>query len=175
MRIKDKEFETYLPETVIQEKVKELAGQINSDYEGRNPMVIAILNGSFIFAADLFRNLNPGAEITFIKVASYDQLSSSGNVKNLIGLNEPMAGRDVIILEDIVDTGITMQRIIEMVRELGPRSVEIVTLLFKPEALKVDMEIKYVGFEIPPKFVIGYGLDYDGQGRNYKEILQLKN
>ena len=174
MKIKDKEFITYLSSETIQKKVKDLADRINSDYKDHNPLFIAILNGSFMFAADLFKNLETAAEITFIKVSSYEKLSSTGNVKNLIGVNEPLHQRDGIILEDIIDTGSTMEKILEMVRDLGPASIEIVTLLHKPEALIVDLNIKYIGFEIPNKFVVGYGLDYEGLGRNFKDILQLK-
>jgi hypoxanthine phosphoribosyltransferase len=175
MKIKDKEFETYLSSDQIQKRVKELADRIDTDYQGKNPLFIAILNGAFIFAADLFRQLNTLAEISFIKVSSYDQLSSTGNVKDLIGLNESLHDRDLIILEDIVDSGLTMIKILEIVQEMGPKSVEVVALLQKPEALKVNIEIKYKGFEIPNKFVVGYGLDYDGLGRNFKDILQLKS
>jgi len=128
-----------------------------------------------MFAADLFKNLDAAVEISFIKVASYEQFSSTGNVSNLIGLTEPLHNRDVVILEDIIDTGITMEKILEIIKDLDPASIEIVTLLQKPEALKVELNIKYCGFEIPNKFVVGYGLDYDGLGRNFKEILQLKD
>lgn len=175
MKIKDKEFETYLSSDQIQKRVKELADQINSDYQGKIPLFIAILNGAFMFASDLFKELNTAVEISFIKVSSYDQLSSSGTVKNLIGLKETLHNRDVIILEDIVDSGLTMVKILEMVKQLEPKSVEVVALLQKPEARKVNVEIKYTGFEIPNKFVVGYGLDYDGLGRNFKDILQLKS
>jgi len=175
MKIREKEFITYLSEDTIQQKIQELATQINSDYKDRNPLFIAVLNGSFMFAADLFKNLDAAVEISFIRVASYEQFSSSGNVSNLIGLTEPLHNRDVVILEDIIDTGLTMEKILEMIKDLSPASIEIVTLLQKPEALKVELDIKYCGFEIPNKFVVGYGLDYDGLGRNFKEILQLKD
>ena len=164
-----------MSEDTIQQRIRELADRINSDYRERNPLFIAILNGSFMFAADLFKNLDAAVEISFIKVASYDQFSSSGKVSKLIGLTEPLHNRDVIILEDIIDTGLTMENIKEMIMDQAPGSVEIVTLLHKPEALKVDLNIKYCGFEIPNKFVVGYGLDYDGLGRNFREILQLKD
>jgi hypoxanthine phosphoribosyltransferase len=175
MKIGEKEFVTYLSEATIQQRIKELADRINSDYKERNPLFIAILNGSFMFAADLLKKLEGAVEISFIKVASYEQLSSTGYVKNLIGLSEPLHNRDVVILEDIIDTGLTMEKVLEMIKDLGPGSIEIVTLLQKPEALKVDLDIKYCGFEIPNKFVVGYGLDYDGLGRNFKEILQVKD
>ena len=175
MKIKDKEFVTYISEEVISRKVKELASQINEDYQYLNPIFIAVLNGSFMFAADLFKNLDMAAEIIFIKVASYEQLSSTGNVNSLIGLTEPLHDRNVVIIEDIIDTGFTMKKIMEMLEDLGPKTIEIVTLLYKPEALQVDLNIKYCGFEIQNKFVVGYGLDYDGLGRNFREILQLKD
>ena len=174
MKIKDKEFELYLSSEQLQKRIKELASLIDADYRGKQPLFIAILNGSFIFAADLIRNMDNAAEITFVKVASYDQLTSTGDVKNLIGLNESLLHRDIIIIEDIVDSGLTMKMILDMVKKSNPASVEIVALLKKPEALKVDLDIKYTGFEIPNKFVVGFGLDYDGLGRNFKDILQLK-
>ena len=175
MKIKDKEFVTYLPSEKIQKRIKELASQIERDYNGRTPVFVAVLNGSFMFAADLFKNLENPAEISFIKVASYEKMSSTGNVKNLIGLNQPLYQRDVIILEDIIDSGLTMERILNLIGELEPNSIEIVSLLYKPEALKVELDIRYTGFEIPNKFVVGYGLDYDGLGRNFKDIWQLKS
>lgn len=175
MKIREKEFITYLSEDTIQQKIQKLAEQINKDYIDRNPLFIAVLNGAFMFAADLFKNLDGAAEISFIKVASYEQFSSTGNVTNLIGLTEPLHNRHVIILEDIIDTGLTMEKILDLISDLSPASIEIVTLLQKPEALKAELNIKYCGFEIPNKFVVGYGLDYDGLGRNFKEILQLKD
>ena len=175
MKIREKEFITYLSEDTIQQRISELANRINADYKGRNPMFIAILNGSFMFASDLFKQIRTAAEISFIKVASYEKFSSTGSVENLIGLAEPLNNRDVIIVEDIIDTGLTMKNILETMKSLGPDSIEIVTLLQKPEALQVDIDIKYCGFEIPNKFVVGYGLDYDGLGSNSKDIFQVKD
>ena len=169
----DKSFDSYLSEEQIQEKVQEIAGQLNRDYEGKRPLFIAILNGSFIFAADIFRLLTIESEICFIKLASYKGMKSSGSVITAIGLDVDLFGRDVVILEDIVDTGKTLHQFLPKLEHQQPRSLKIVTLLHKPEATQFPLKIDYLGFSIPNKFVVGYGLDYDGLGRNLKEILQL--
>lgn len=174
MVVKDKEFQKYISSEDLSSKIKELADRINNDYEGKKPLFIAILNGSFMFAADLFKEVQIPCEISFVKVASYEEMESTGNVKQLIGLNEPIFNKDVIIIEDIIDTGRTIAKILEEFRSLGAGSVEVVTLLQKPEANKSAEPLKYVGFNIPEKFVVGYGLDYDGLGRNLKDIYQLK-
>lgn len=175
MKVKDKNFVSYLSEDEIQKKIKGLASNINSDYKGTKPLFIAILNGSFMFASDLFKEVNLDCEISFMKLSSYNEMTSSGNVRELIGLNENVFNRDVIIIEDIVDTGHTMRNVLDQFNDRGVKSVEVVSLLIKPEALVNPVEIKYVGFEIPNKFVVGYGLDYDGFGRNSKAIYQLKS
>lgn len=175
MKIKDKEFEVFIPENELQGKVKSLAASINADYEGKNPLFIAILNGSFMFASDLFKEITIDCNISFIKLASYQEMQSSGSVKELIGLNENVFKRHVVIIEDIIDTGGTMQSVLEEFGERGVSSVEIVSLLLKPEALQSEISIKYLGFEIPDAFVVGYGLDYDGFGRNTKAIYQIKS
>lgn len=175
MKIKDKEFEVFIPENELQGKVKSLAASINADYEGKNPLFIAILNGSFMFASDLFKEITIDCNISFIKLASYQEMKSSGSVKELIGLNENVFKRHVVIIEDIIDTGGTMQSVLEEFGERGVSSVEIVSLLLKPEALQSEISIKYLGFEIPDAFVVGYGLDYDGLGRNTKAIYQIKS
>ena len=175
MKIKDKEFEVFIPENELQSKVKSLAASINADYEGKNPLFIAILNGSFMFASDLFKEITINCNISFIKLASYQEMQSSGSVKELIGLNENVFKRHVVIIEDIIDTGGTMQSVLEEFGERGVSSVEIVSLLLKPEALQSEISIKYLGFEIPDVFVVGYGLDYDGLGRNTKAIYQIKS
>ncbi len=175
MKIKDKNFVPYLGEDEIQKKIKRLASLINKDYKGKKPLFIAILNGSFMFASDLFKGIKLDCEISFMKLSSYDEMSSTGNVRELIGLNENVFKRDVIIIEDIVDTGYTMQNVLEQFKDRGVNSVEVVSLLIKPEVLVNNVEVKYVGFEIPNKFVVGYGLDYDGFGRNSKVIYQLKS
>lgn len=175
MKVKDKNFVPFLNEEEITEKVHKLARQINKDYKGTQPLFIAILNGSFIFASDLMKEVNLDCEVSFIKLSSYNEMTSSGNVKELIGINENVFNRDVIIIEDIVDTGNTMKMVLEAFEERGVKSIEVVSLLVKPEVLENKIEIKYKGFEIPNKFVVGYGLDYDGFGRNKKAIYQIKS
>lgn len=173
IKVHDKSFETYLSEEKILQRIKELAVAINKDYAGKRPLFIAILNGSFMFAADLFKQLSVEAELCFIKLASYKGLKSSGNVVTSIGLEDDLFGKDVIIVEDIVDTGKTLHNFLPKLRHQQPRSLRIATLLHKSEATEFPLELNYVGFDIPNKFVIGYGLDYDGLGRNFKEIYQL--
>jgi hypoxanthine phosphoribosyltransferase len=168
-----KSFETYLSAETIQQRVKELAAEINKNYAGKKPLFIAILNGSFMFAADLFKQLSIEAEICFIKLASYKGMKSSGKVITTIGLEEDLFGKDVLIVEDIVDTGKTLHRFLPKLVHQQPRSLKIATLLHKAEATEHPLVLDYVGFEIPNKFVVGYGLDYDGLGRNLREIYQL--
>ena len=174
VKLYDKTFDTYLSSDTIQQKVQELAAQINKDYAGKKPLFIAILNGSFMFAADLFRTLTIEAELCFIKLASYKGMKSSGNVVTSIGLEDDLYGKEVVIVEDIVDTGKTMYQFLPKLQHQQPASLKIVTLLHKPDALKHPLTIDYIGFSIPNKFVVGYGLDYDGLGRNLKEIYQLQ-
>ena len=173
IKVHDKSFETYLPEEVIQKRIKELAETISNDYKGRRPLFIAILNGSFMFAADLFKHLTIEAEICFIKLASYKGMKSSGNVVTSIGLEDDLFGKEVIIVEDIVDTGKTLHNFLPKLEHQQPKSMKIATLLHKSEAIEYPLSLDYVGFDIPNKFVVGYGLDYDGLGRNLKEIYQL--
>ena len=173
VKVHDKSFGIYLSEETIQKRVKELSAQISTDYAGKRPLFIAILNGSFMFAADLFKNLTIEAELCFIKLASYKGMKSSGNVVTSIGLDDDLFGRDVIIVEDIVDTGKTLHNFLPKLDHQQPRSMKIAALLHKSEATEFPLELNYVGFEIPNKFVVGYGLDYDGLGRNLKEIYQL--
>ncbi len=173
INVHDKSFETYLSEEVIQRRVKEIADSINKEYAGKKPLFIAILNGSFMFAADLFKQLTITAEICFIKLASYKGMKSSGKVVTSIGLEEDLFGKDVIIVEDIVDTGKTLHRFLPKLVHQQPRSLKIAALLHKSEATEHPLTLDYVGFDIPNKFVVGYGLDYDGLGRNLKEIYQL--
>ncbi|MGI9542213.1 MAG: hypoxanthine phosphoribosyltransferase [Cyclobacteriaceae bacterium] len=174
MKIEDKEFEPFIDDKQIAVKVKEMANLINQDYAGRKPVFLVILNGAFMFAADLMKEIDLSSEVSFIKLSSYQDMASTGQVQELIGLNNTLAGQDIIIVEDIIDTGETMSHLLKKLEELVPRSVEIATLLLKPEMLQKDIEMKYVGFKIPAKFVVGYGLDYNGFGRNWKEIHQLK-
>lgn len=173
IKVHDKSFETYLSEETIQERVRAIAGEINVAYAGKRPFFIAILNGSFMFAADLFRHLTIEADICFIKLASYKGMQSSGKVITTIGLDDDLFGKDVIIVEDIVDTGKTLFNFLPRLEHQQPASMKIATLLHKPEATEFALELDYVGFSIPNKFVVGYGLDYDGLGRNLKEIYQL--
>lgn len=173
MKVKDKDFVPYIESTRIQEAVTKLAVRLNEDYAGKNPLLLAVLNGSFMFAADLMRNLTIPVEISFIRLSSYTRTRSTGRVKELIGLEENIFGRHLIIVEDIVDTGLTMRHLLDELQELGPKSLEVATLLHKSEATKEAIDLKYIGFVIPKKFVVGYGLDYDGQGRNLNDIYVL--
>ena len=173
IKIHDKEFEIYLSEEIILKRVKEIAAGINNDYAGKRPLFIAILNGSFMFASDLFKQLNIEAELCFIKLASYKGMKSTGNVITSIGLEVDLFNKEVIIVEDIVDTGKTLHNFLPKLLHQQPASLKIVTLLHKPEATEYPLQLDYVGFEILNKFVVGYGLDYDGLGRNLKEIYQL--
>ena len=173
IQVHDKQFETYLSEKEIQERIKDIAQKINKDYQGKKPLFLAILNGSFMFAADLFKHLTVPAEICFIKLASYKGMKSSGHVTTAIGLDSELFSKDVIIIEDIVDTGKTLYDFIPKLKHQQPASLKIVALLHKPDATKFPLALDYIGFSIPNKFVVGYGLDYDGLGRNLKEIYQL--
>ncbi len=174
IKLWDKEFEISLPYTDIQLAIKEMAKKMKFDLEGKETLFICILNGAFMFASELLKEVElPDAEISFLKLASYSGISSSGSVKELIGLNEEISGRTVVILEDIIDTGNTMKGVIEQLLGKGAREVKIATLLFKPEALKVDLKVDYVGIVIPNDFIVGFGLDYDRRGRNFKDIYTL--
>ena len=173
VKIKDKTFRTFIPEDQSAQSVKAVAERINRDLAGKNPLFIAVLNGSFIFAADLMRNITIPCEISFVKLASYQGTTSTGVIKEVIGLNEDLAGRTVVILEDIVDTGFTIKRMIETLGTRGPESVHICTLLLKPGKLQVPLNVEYAAMEIPNDFIVGYGLDYDQQGRNLRDIYTL--
>jgi hypoxanthine phosphoribosyltransferase len=173
IKVHDKSFEIYLPEEIILQRVKEIAADISKTFAQKKPLFISILNGSFMFASDLFKHLDIEAEICFIKLASYKGMKSSGEVVTSIGLEDDLFGRDVIIVEDIVDTGKTLHNFLPKLIHQQPASLKIVTLLHKPEATEYPLQLDYVGFSIPNKFVVGYGLDYDGLGRNLKEIYQL--
>jgi hypoxanthine phosphoribosyltransferase len=173
IKLHDKTFGPYLSEEEIQGKIRTIAQRLSTDYNGKRPLFIAILNGSFMFAADLFKYLTIDAEICFIKLASYSGMKSSGKVTMAIGLDQDLFGRDVIIVEDIVDTGKTLHEFLPKLDHQQPRSLKIAALLHKPEATQFPLQIDYLGFTIPNKFVVGYGLDYDGLGRNLKEIYQL--
>lgn len=173
MTIKDKTFETFIPEEEILRRVKAVADRINVDLAGKNPLFLAVLNGAFVFAADLLRMITIPCEISFVKLASYEGTTSTGKVKEVIGINENLAGRTVVIVEDIVDTGLTMKQMVESLGTRQPESVHICTLLLKPDKLKVDLDIEYVAMEVPNEFILGYGLDYDQQGRQLRDIYTL--
>lgn len=173
VKVQDKQFKIYLSEEQIQKRIKEMAEAINKAYAGKRPLFIAILNGSFMFAADLFKHINIEAEICFIKLASYKGMKSTGKVVTSIGLEEDVYGKDIIIVEDIVDTGKTLHRFLPKLMHQQPKTLKIATLLHKAEATEYPVTLDFVGFNIPNKFVVGYGLDYDGIGRNLKEIYQL--
>jgi hypoxanthine phosphoribosyltransferase len=173
VKIKDKTFKTSIPEAEILEKVRIVADKINKDMEGKNPLLLAVLNGSFVFASDLMRMITIPCEISFVKLASYQGITSTGKIKEVIGINEDLTGRNIIIVEDIVETGLTMKRMIETLGTRSPASIHICTLLLKPDRLKVPLNIEYTAMEIPNDFIVGYGLDYDQQGRNLRDIYTL--
>lgn len=170
MKILDLKFEPYITKKEILSQVKRIAASINQDYKEKNPLFLVILNGAFIFAADLYREINITSQISFVKFSSYSQMSSTGKVKELIGLNDIVLNRNLIIVEDIIDSGLTLRHARNVLNDLGASSIEIATLFLKPESFHKDFEIKYVGFSIPNDFIVGYGLDYEGYGRNLPDI-----
>lgn len=174
IKILDKEFVLSISREEIDKSVTVLAQKLNNEFASREVIFIGILNGSFMFAADLFKKLNIKCRITFVKVASYQGTISTGNVKSIIGINENIKGMSVVILEDIIDTGETMENILSQLKGYEPAEIKIVTFLFKPLAFKKKFKIDYAGIEIPNNFIVGYGLDYDGYGRNLPEIYTLK-
>jgi len=174
VKLKDKEFGVSIPAEKIQQVISEMAIKINNDYKDKKiPLFISILNGSFMFTADLFKHIDFECEVTFLKLTSYKGTASTGAVRQLIGVNEAIEGRDVIVLEDIVDTGITIEQILGQLKSFEPASVRVASLLYKPAAYQKDMTIDYIGMEIPNDFIVGYGLDYDGLGRNLADIYTL--
>jgi hypoxanthine phosphoribosyltransferase len=175
MQIKDKKFELFINQQQIQKRVQELGVVISKDYQNQDPLFLPLLNGAFLFAADLIKEITVDCQVSFIKASSYCGTESSGKVQKVFGLDIDIQGRNVILVDDIVDTGLTMDCIIEEIKLLNPKSIEIASFLIKPEALQKPLEVKYVGFTIPTHFVVGYGLDYDGYGRNLKDIYQLKS
>jgi hypoxanthine phosphoribosyltransferase len=171
MKIKDLSFKKFIAKSKVQQKVAVLAELINEDYADKSPIFVPILNGSFMFASDLIKQIKPPSKVSFVKVSSYAGTTSSGQLKTLIGLEESLFNQHIIIIEDIVDSGLTLQ-IVEELQSLGAKSVEVVALLRKQPAREKMIEVKYVGFEIDNEFVVGYGLDYDGLGRNLEDIYQ---
>ena len=173
IQVHDKHFEVFIEKSVIEKRIIELASQINQDYQAKRPLFLAILNGSFMFAGELMKSVSVSCEITFLRVSSYQATESSGKIVEILGLTENIEGRDIIIVEDIVDTGLTMVELKHQLLAKNPASLSIVTLFQKPKALKQPIDIQYVGFEIENKFVLGYGLDYDGLGRNLGDLYVL--
>ena len=174
IQVKDKKFVVSISEEEILKQVKRVASEINRDFNASEPLFLAVLNGSFMFAADLMREITLPGQISFIKLASYDGLSSSGQVRECIGLDFDLQGRDVIIVEDIVDSGLTMKHLMDNLQKMSPRSLSVCSLLVKPGNLKADIKVRYKCFEIPNDFIVGYGLDYDGYGRNTRDIYTLQ-
>ena len=173
VKIKDKSFRVSIPEAEIKQHVKALAEQMSKDLEGKNPIFLGVLNGSFIFAADLMREMTVPCEISFVKLASYQGTTSTGKVREVLGINENLSGRTVVIVEDIVESGQTMKRMIESLGTRNPASIHICTLFFKPDKLREELDLDYVAFRIPDDFIVGYGLDYDHQGRELKDIYTI--
>jgi hypoxanthine phosphoribosyltransferase len=172
-KIHDKEFELFIPNARINVAISEMAANISQDLEGRDVIFMGILNGAFMFAAELIKQITPNCQITFLKLASYAGTSSTGTVKRLIGINEDIKDKTVVILEDIVDTGITLENIIKQLKGYEPGEIRVATLLHKPAAYGKDIKLDYVGLEIPNDFVVGYGLDYEGFGRNLPDIYRV--
>ena len=175
IQIKDKKFAISITEEQILKEVDRVAAEINRDLKDKNPLFLSVLNGSFMFTADLMKRITIPCEISFVKLASYQGISSTGKITEVIGVNEDISGRCVVIVEDIVDTGLTMQRLLETLGTRNPKEIHIASLLVKPEKLQVPLNIKYAAMSIPNDFIVGYGLDYDGLGRNYKDIYTVIN
>jgi len=173
IKVLDKEFELYITETEIQERVVQMAGQISKDMKGLNPIFISILNGAFFFTSDLMKRLKFDCELSFVKISSYQGIESTGNAKTLIGLDENLQGRHIVLLDDIVDTGYTIHKLHEWLAEKNVASIRIAALTVKREAMKINVPVEYIGFEVPNVFLVGYGLDYNKHGRNYTGIYKL--
>lgn len=173
IKVLDKEFTLLLSEKQIRENVKKVAGKINKDLAGKNPLFLAVLNGAFMFASDLMKEITIPCEISFVKLASYQGMQSGGKIREVFGLSERIDGRTVVIVEDIVDSGRTMQQLLSSLSTRNPAEIRIATFLHKPDALQCELTLDYVAFEVPNDFVVGYGLDYDGYGRNYSAVYTL--
>jgi hypoxanthine phosphoribosyltransferase len=173
--VRDKRFEVSIPFEKIRNRIDELAGRINADYAGKRPVFVVVLNGAFLFGSEVFRRFTGDAEIAFIRLSSYEGTRSTGTVRNLVGLTQEIRDRHVVILEDIVDTGETAVHLLDELNARQPASLSFATLLFKPAALQREVKLDYVGFEVPNDFLLGFGLDYDGLGRNLNDIYKLAN
>ena len=173
VEVLDKKFELYIPNEEIIESIKKIADLINEEYKNDDPLFLGVLNGSFIFAAELYQRINIKSNISFVKISSYSGTKSTEHIKQLIGFDIPVRNRRVIILEDIIDSGLTMKHVLEQLSEMNVADVRIATLLFKPEAFKENYDIHYIGKSIPNDFILGFGLDYDGYGRNYEDIYKI--
>lgn len=174
IRVLDKEFRPYISSSEIAERISAIADELNSKLEGKKPLFLCILNGAFMFAADLLRQISVPAEISFIKVASYDGTESTGRIAETIGLDKDIEGRTVVIVEDIIDSGLTMKYLLERLKAKHPEKIYVTALFSKPCNMKADIQIDYCAFRIPDKFIIGYGLDYDGYGRNYPDVYAIE-
>ena len=173
VQLLDKNFVSYISHEKIEKRVHELALRINQDLKGKNVFFLGILNGAFMFAADLFKHIDLHCQITFLKLASYDGTSSTGKIKRLIGINEDIKDQTVVIIEDIVDSGITLEHIIRQLNGYEPAEIKTATMFFKPDAYRKDIPLDYVGMEISNDFIVGYGLDYKGYGRNLKDLYKI--
>ena len=173
IQVNDKSFWKLIPEAQIKEQVGRVANEINRDYVGEKPVFLSVLNGAFIFAADLIREVSLPCEISFVKVSSYQGTSSTGKIQELIGLNMDIKGRHVVVVEDIIESGLTMKHLLDMLLEQHPASLQVCALLQKPNRLQVELDVKYCCFRIPDDFIVGYGLDYNEEGRNLKDIYSL--
>jgi len=174
IKIKDKSFSVFIKNEEILKEVERVAAEISNDLKDKNPIFLSVLNGSFMFTADLMKNITIPCEVSFIKLASYEGDSTTGVVKEIFGLSESIKDRTVVIVEDIVDTGFTMQKLLKDLQQKSPKEIFIATLLVKPDKLQVELDVNYVAMNIPNDFIVGYGLDYDGFGRNYRDIYKIK-
>jgi hypoxanthine phosphoribosyltransferase len=173
LHVKDKKFVPFIEKHVLESRIAEVGGEISDAYQGKNPLFVVVLNGAFMFAAELMKSVTIPCEITFVRVSSYSKSESTGTLTEVLGLKESIKDRHVIIVEDIVDTGLTMNKLLFQLSTQRPNSIQVATMLFKPAALKTPLSVKYVGYEIENRFVVGYGLDYDGYGRNADSIFVL--
>ena len=175
MKVKDKDFVVYITEAELAEVVERLAARINADYAGKRPLICPVLTGSFLFASDLVRRLEVECEVEFVKYTSYEGMHSTGKVQGQLPFSAKVKGRDVIVVEDIVDTGVSMGHMLHELQKLEPRSVKVCSLLMKPGCFRGGFEVNYVGKEVEDDFIVGYGMDYDGEGRCLKEIYKVNN